>query len=110
MSLTDEKFPDKHLFRGLIKTKAGSRLRESGSISYTRGRELVLEMLGDIGLDRKKVGLRSFSPRGSSAAANAGIPDRMFKRHGRWKSENAKDGYIKDTLKERFSVSKSFGL
>ena len=32
---------DKHLFRGLSRTKTGYRLRPSGSISYTRVRELV---------------------------------------------------------------------
>ena len=25
------------------------------------------------------------------AAANAGVEDQLFKRHGRWRSENAKD-------------------
>ena len=39
-------------------------------------------------------GLHSLRAGGASAAANAGVPDRMFKRHGRWRSENAKDGYI----------------
>ncbi|KAK3083447.1 hypothetical protein FSP39_022942 [Pinctada imbricata] len=47
---------------------------------------------------------------GASAAANFGIPDRLFKRHGRWKSETAKDGYIKDNLQERLSVSQNLGL
>jgi len=32
---------------------------------------------------------------GVTATANAGVSDRLFKRHGRWKSENANDGYIK---------------
>ena len=33
------------------------------------------------------------------AAANAGVQDRwFFKRHGRWKSECAKDGYVKDSV------------
>ena len=39
-----------------------------------------------------------------------GIADILFKRHGRWKSETAKDGYIKDALENRLSVSKSLGL
>ena len=107
---TGQTCPDKHLFGGLIKTKAGYRLRDSGNISYTRVREIVLEMLEAIGLDKKKFGLHSLRSGGASAAANAGVPDRCFKRHGRLKSENAKDGYIKDTLKERLSVSKSIGL
>ena len=44
------------------------------------------------------------------AAANANVPDRCFNRHGRWKSENAKDGYIKDKVESRLRVSKSLGL
>ena len=31
-------------------------------------------------------------------AANAGVPDRLFIHHGRWKSEAAKDGYIEDSV------------
>ena len=49
------------LFRGLVKTKGGYRLRASGGVSYTRVRELVLEMLEKIGLDRKKFGVHSLS-------------------------------------------------
>ena len=46
---------------------------------------------------------------GASAAANAGISDRLFKRHGRWKSDSAKDGYVKDKLDSLLSVSRSLG-
>ena len=47
---------------------------------------------------------------GASAAANAGVPDRFFKCHGRWKSETAKDGYVKDSLDERLKVSRNLGF
>ena len=47
---------------------------------------------------------------GASAAANAGVKDRLFKHHGHWWSETAKDGYVKDSLQSRLSVSKSIGL
>ena len=48
--------------------------------------------------------------RGATAAANAKVPDRIFKRHGRWRSENAKDGYVKDSMESRLEVSRSIGL
>lgn len=101
---------DEPLFRGLISTKAGQKLRKSGSLSYTRVRELILEKLAAIGLDTKQFGIHSLRAGGASAAANAGVPDRMFKRHGRWCSENAKDGYVKDSVAERLQVSSSLGL
>lgn len=47
---------------------------------------------------------------GATAAANDGVPDGMFKRHGHWINENAKDGYIKDNLDSILSVSKSLRI
>ena len=101
---------DKFLFRGLCTTKTTSKLRNSGGLSYTRAREVMLEMLEAIGLDKRQFGLHSLRAGGASAAANAGVVDRLFKRHGRWRSENAKDGYVKDTLQERLKVSRNLGL
>lgn len=46
----------------------------------------------------------------ATAAANAGVPDRLFTRHGRWWSESAKDGYVKDSVEKRLSVSKNLGI
>lgn len=101
---------EKYLFRRLINTKHGQKLRDSADLSYTRARELVLEMLESVGLDRKQFSLHSLRSGGATAAANAGVPDRCFKRHGRWQSENAKDGYVQDKLESRLSVSKNLGL
>ena len=55
-------------------------------------------------------GLHSLRSGGASAVANAGISDRLFKRHGRWKSDRAKDGYVKDNIISLLSVSRSLGL
>ena len=43
-------------------------------------------------------------------AANAGVPNRLFKRHGRWKSDKVKDGYIEDSTDRHLSVSLGIGL
>ena len=97
---------EKYLFRGILNMKLGARLRPSSGLSYTKVRELVLEMLAKIGLDKSRYGLHSLRSGGASAAANAGIPDQWFKRHGRWKSENTKDGYFKDSLEDRLRVTR----
>ena len=47
---------------------------------------------------------------GASAAANAGVADRVFQRHGRWKSVSAKNGYINDKLESRLPVSQRLGI
>ena len=55
-------------------------------------------------------GVHSLRAGGATAAANGGIHDRHFKRHGRWKSEFAKDGYVKDSLDSRLAVLQHLGL
>ena len=101
---------DEMLFRPIVATKRGARLRSSGKMSYTRTRELVLGALSNIGLDKSQFGVHSLRAGGATAAASAGIPDRAFKKHGRWKSERAKDRYVKDTESYRLSVTRDIGL
>ena len=91
------------------KTKFGYKPRSKG-LSYTRLRELVLEAFKDIVPDISAIGTHSLRSGGATAAANAGIPDRLFKRHGRWSSDSAKDGYVKDSLSSRLSVFKALGV
>ena len=66
--------------------------------------------MSDFGYPSGKLGIHSLRAGGATAAANAGVSDRLFKRHGRWWSENAKDGYVEDTLEKRLSVSCQMGL
>ena len=54
--------------------------------------------------------MHSLRAGGAMAAANAGVPDRLFKRHSRWRSESAKDGYVKDSVEKPLSVSKNLGI
>ena len=41
-------------------------------------------------------------------AANNGVNDRVFHRHGRWKSEQAEDTRLDDNLEQRLEVLVSF--
>lgn len=94
-----------HFFR----SKGCYSLRSTG-ISYTRAREVVLDAFSQLGFPSKLFGLHSLRSGGATAAANAGVNDRLFKRHGRWRSDKAKDGYVKDNLDVLLSVSKSLEL
>jgi len=103
---------DEFIFRSLSKTKDGFKLREQNKpISYSRTREIMLQSLKPIvGNDISKFGVHSFRAGGVSTAANAGIQDRLLKKHGRWKTDVAKDGYVKENNQSLLSVSKSLGL
>ena len=106
MEWSDQQF----LFQPIQRTKRGETLKGSGKISYSCLRDLFNKKLTDLGFPAREFGLHSLRAGGATAAANAKVPDRCFKRHGRWRSENAKDGYVKDTLESRLGVSKSLGL
>ena len=101
-----------YIFRSLsfLPSENTYKLRGSSPLSYTRAREIVLSAFESIGLNKKSFGLHSLRAGGASAAANANINDRLFKRHGRWKSDKAKDGYVKDNVESFLSVSKSLGI
>ena len=62
----------------------------------------MLEAFKDIAPDISVVGTHSLRSGGATAAANAGVPNRLFKLHGRWASESAKDEYGQDSLSSRF--------
>lgn len=111
VKLAEIKDADSFIFRSLSKVKGGYRLREMNQpMSYTRVREIILHALRPLVDDVSKFGVHSLRAGGATAAAQAGVQDRLFKRHGRWKTENAKDGYVKDSVKDLLSVSKSLGL
>ena len=73
-------------------------------------RELVFEAFRGIAPDLAGIGTHSLMSGGVTAAANASIPDRLFLRQSRWSSVFAKDGYVKDSLASRLSVSKALGI
>ena len=97
---TDKSF----LFQQITKLKDRERLKAGGSLSYTRLRECLKAKLLQLA---PQFGLHSLRVGGATAAK---VPDRLFRRHGRWKTEVAKDGYVEDSLEARLSVSSSLGL
>jgi len=85
------------LFRAIVSRKI-ERLRESGGLSYTRMREFLREKLEQLGFSADEYSLHSLRSGGATTAAVAGIPDRAFKRHGRWKSDKAKEGLLREAV------------
>ena len=92
MPWEDQRF----LFQPIQATKRGQTLRELGKISYSCLKEAFKKKMADLSEEFELHSLRAGGP---TTAANAKVMDRCFKRHGRWKSKNAKDGYIKDNLR-----------
>jgi hypothetical protein len=92
---------DEYIFRSLQFNKNLNKNTISGinkPLSYTRARELLLKALVSIGCDKRMFGLHSLRNGGATQAANNNVYDRLFKAHSLWRSKNAKDGYVQDSL------------
>ena len=102
-----------YLFRPITFLKAQNKyvLRDGKfNMSYGRCREVFKDALEQIGVDSKHFGFHSLRAGGASAAAAVGVPDRLFKRHGRWASDTSKDRYVKETLQNKMLVSLNLGI
>lgn len=112
MSLSEtDKNSDNYLFRPINKSKNVSKLLKTyKKLSYTRARECIVKKLKIVAPDLN-LGIHSLRASGASMAANAeGVSERCLKRHGRWKTDIAKDGYIKDSLDKRLSISRILSM
>ena len=99
------------IFRQLVKTKASHKLAARDKpICYSTFRDHLCKTFGNSVPDPTIYGTHSFRSGGASKAANSDVKERPFQRHGRWKLVSAKDGYVKDDISVRLSVSKSLGL
>lgn len=100
-----------YIFRPLCFCKSVNSYKlRSGKLSYNTAREILLSALETLGLSKKYFGLYSLRSGGATAAAAAKVEDRLFKKHGRWRTDKAKDGYVKENISERLSVTQNIGL
>ena len=102
---------EKFIFRQICHSKQGFKLKDLNEpISYTTARGILLINIKNIGLDKTQFGVHSLRSGGAATTANFGINDRLFQKHGRWKSENIENKYAHKNLRALLSVSKNLGL
>ena len=71
-------------------------------ISYSSFRDYFKASFKDIVPDISLFSTHSLRTGGASAAGNAGVADKFFQRHGRWKTVHAKYGYVYYSLDSSF--------
>ena len=84
----------------------------SNKLSYTRARELIKETLSAIGIDSKGFSTHSLRAGGATFIAK-NLPrtdgsDKLLMLHGRWRSEQAKNMYVKELLESRLQLTRFF--
>lgn len=102
---------DDFLFKPAFRSKNVSALiNKNKKLSYTRAKECIVDKLKLVGPDLN-LGTHSLRASGATTVANsANVSERCLKRHGRWKTETAKDGYVEDSLQSRLSVTRVLNL
>ena len=104
---------EQYIFRSIYTDKkTGMQSLRPGNkpISYTTIKDVLKDELQAIGLDPKRYGTHSLRAGGATAAANQEVPDRLFKIHRRWRSDDSKDRYIKDSIDRRLHITLNLGL
>ena len=102
---------DEYIFRPISASNSCKRLVSVNKpISCSTYRQSFKKSFRDIVPDINNFSTHSARSGGATSAANSGIPERNFQRHGRWASVSAKNTYIKDSLASRLDVSKSLSL
>lgn len=79
-------------------------------LSYTRALEDIRFVLRQIGLKGESFGTHSFRAGGATTAAQQGVQHELIKNHGRWKTDTAKDLYLRYNDKVKLLVSNNLNL
>ncbi|KAK6186341.1 hypothetical protein SNE40_008393 [Patella caerulea] len=97
------------MFRSKFKCRLGSLIKINQSVIH--GQEKPLSLVLKRYLDKRPIlAYIRLGQGGVSMAAQSNVTERCLKRHGRWKSEIAKDGYIVDSLDSRLQVTRELQL
>ena len=106
-------YSEKFIFRAVTRNKDVRKRvlkRANKPLSYSTLRTIVLQAFTSVGVDASVLGTHSLRAGGATTAANLGIPDRLFKKHGRWTSDGSKDRYVSESIKHKLLVTKNLGL
>lgn len=101
---------DHFLFKPIFRSKGIAKLiYKNKPLSYSAARENFLKRLREV-VPNLNLGTHSLRSGGATEAAKSDVNERCIKRHGRWKTDFVKDGYISDTFDKRMSVSQKLGI
>lgn len=94
-----------YIFRQVFRSKDISRLiYKNKTLCYFAARFSIVSLLKTIAGNDINIGLHSLR-----SGANVNVNNRCLKRHDRWKTDSAKDGYAVDSVEKRLNISKAFG-
>lgn len=98
------------LFRPLVFQRSSfSYSLKGGKLSYTTCRDILRETLSGLDYNPNDYFLHSLRAGDITSTVHQSsnsISERLLKKHGRWKSDSAKDVYFEESLENRLQVTK----
>lgn len=98
------------LFRPLVFQRSSfSYSLKGGKLSYTTCRDILRETFSGLDYNPNDYFLHSLRAGDITSAVHQSsnsISERLLKKHGRWKSDSAKDVYFEESLENRLQVTK----
>ena len=88
----------------------GHKISKTMGISYLRIGDIFKGYILEITTIPEKFGLRSLRSGGVSAAVNNSLSDKLISKQDRWFSDKARNGYIKESVAKRLTVSNTLGV
>lgn len=87
---------------------AASLLRHSPPrpVSYNQMKSQFDDVMKELGFPKGLLGFHSFRAGGATGAARAQVPDRVFQKHGRWKTTNVKNSYVEELDDDMLGVTR----
>ena len=70
---------------------------QTEAMSYCLAKRVIKKELGIEGLDPAKFGINSLGSGRASRGAALGMPERLFQRHGGWRSEKGQNNHVRDS-------------
>ena len=101
---------DAHLLPRLMATKKGVLAHKNLGISYSTARDVFNRYVRRVFGNELRYTLHGLRAGGASEAASNGIDGRRISKHGRWKTQKSRNGYICDSVESRLEVSRNLGL
>ena len=84
-------------------------MRRSDEIPYHTVELKDFKEMSKPAASKLSMGLHSLRFGGATAAANNYLSDRFISKHGSWKSNKGRDGYIKDSISDSLEIIKNLG-
>ena len=104
----DDCYIFRSIYRNVVTGQSGLKAADK-PLAYSTLSEMFKNRFANIGYEDKSLSLHSLRAGGVTLAVEQGVPERLYKEHGRWASDAVQD-YITENVENKLSVTKALDM